>query len=440
MGGPARRRGGRLPGLRPPHGRGGRRHRPLRRLRYHPELIVAKLVYTAITSLDGYIEDEEGKFDWAAPDEEVHAFINDLERPIATYLVGRRLYDTMAVWETLESDHPEMRDYAEIWRSADKIVYSRTLDAPSSERTRIEREFDPEAVRQMTAAAERDISVGGSELAGQAIKAGLVDECHLFISPVVVGGGKRALPDDVRWQLELLDERRFGNAVVHVHYRSVWPFSSIQSARDTASSSPPALCSAAPAWRLRPSSATGQETIVCGSPARTGASTRTARRASTIGRNSSTPGSFATGTLVGQSSAAQTISLGRVPSSPASAASGVHGAANTSRCATGPEKIRSPSPGVRLGPHTKHVGKGCMSTSRNGESTAASVASPASTGDGASAATEVGRASATTESPSRSTAPSPLGSTSSGRPIGGGSRSVTSAASASRNRASRPHV
>jgi dihydrofolate reductase len=190
-------------------------------LRDHAELTVAKLVYTAITSLDGYVEDEEGKFDWAAPDAEVHAFINDLERPIGTYLCGRRLYDTMAVWETLESDHPVMRDYAEIWRSADKVVYSKTLDAPSSQRTRIEREFDPEAVRQMKASAQRDISIGGAELASQAIRAGLVDECHVLLSPVVVGGGKRALPDDVRWQLELLDERRFGNGVVHLHYRSV---------------------------------------------------------------------------------------------------------------------------------------------------------------------------------------------------------------------------
>jgi dihydrofolate reductase len=180
---------------------------------------MAKLVYTAITSLDGYVEDEGGKFDWAAPDEEVHAFVNDLEREIGTYLCGRRLYEVMVVWETLQSDHPVMRDYAEIWRSADKVVYSRTLDAPSSERTRIEREFDPETVRQMKSEARRDISVGGAELAAQAIRARLVDECHLFLSPVIVGGGKRALPDNARVELELMDERRFGNGVVHVHYR-----------------------------------------------------------------------------------------------------------------------------------------------------------------------------------------------------------------------------
>jgi dihydrofolate reductase len=182
---------------------------------------MAKLVYSAIAPLDGYVADEDGKFDWSAPDVEVHAFVNDREREIGTYLFGRRLYEVMVVWETLESDDPVMRDYAELWRAADKVVYSRTLGAPASARTRIEREFDPEAVQQMKAAAARDMSVGGPELAGQAIKAGLVDECNLFLSPVVVGGGTRALPDDVRWQLELLDERRFGNGVVYLHYRSV---------------------------------------------------------------------------------------------------------------------------------------------------------------------------------------------------------------------------
>jgi dihydrofolate reductase len=182
---------------------------------------VAKLVYSAIASLDGYVADEDGNFDWSMPDEEVHAFVNDLEREVGTYLYGRRLYEVMGVWETLQSDHPVMRDYADIWRAAEKVVYSRTLETPSTERTRIEREFDPEAVRQMKASAQRDISVGGAELAGQAIGAGLVDECHLVLSPVVVGGGKRALPDGVRWQLELIDERRFGNGVVHLHYRSV---------------------------------------------------------------------------------------------------------------------------------------------------------------------------------------------------------------------------
>ena len=183
---------------------------------------MAKLVYTAITSLDGYVADEDGKFDWAAPDEEVHAFVNDLERPIGTYLCGRRLYDTMVVWETMPSgpdQPPVIRDYAEIWRSADKIVYSTTLEGVSSARTRIERQFEPDAVRQIKASADRDVSVGGAHLAGQAIRAGLVDECHLFVTPVIVGGGTQALPDHVRVGLELLDERRFGNGVVHLHYR-----------------------------------------------------------------------------------------------------------------------------------------------------------------------------------------------------------------------------
>jgi dihydrofolate reductase len=182
---------------------------------------MAKLVYSAITSLDGYVADEDGNFDWSMPDEEVHAFVNDLERRIGTYLCGRRLYEVMVAWETLHGTDSVTRDYAQIWRSADKVVYSTTLGAESSARTRIERDFDPEAARQMKAAAERDISVGGPELAAQAIRAGLVDECHLFLSPVVVGGGKRALPAGVRWNLELLDERRFGNGAVHLHYRAV---------------------------------------------------------------------------------------------------------------------------------------------------------------------------------------------------------------------------
>ncbi len=183
---------------------------------------MAKLVYTAITSLDGYVADEDGKFDWAAPDEEVHAFVNDLERSIGTYLYGRRLYDTMVVWDTVPSgpdQQPVVRDYAEIWRSADKIVYSTSLQSVSSARTRIERQFEPEAVRQIKASADRDVSVGGPHLAAQAIRAGLVDECHLFVTPVIVGGGTQALPDHVRVDLELLDERRFGNGVVHLHYR-----------------------------------------------------------------------------------------------------------------------------------------------------------------------------------------------------------------------------
>ncbi|HEV1992632.1 MAG TPA: dihydrofolate reductase family protein [Candidatus Dormibacteraeota bacterium] len=183
---------------------------------------MAKLIYSVITSLDGYIEDAQGNFDWAAPDEEVHTFVNDQERQIGTYLYGRRLYEVMVFWETahkIADQPPHVLDYAEVWQAADKIVYSRTLQTVTSARTRIEREFDPGAVRQMKAQAGRDISVGGPELAANAIKAGLVDEYHLFVNPVVVGGGKQSLPDDVRVDLELVDERRFGSGVVHLHYR-----------------------------------------------------------------------------------------------------------------------------------------------------------------------------------------------------------------------------
>jgi dihydrofolate reductase len=184
---------------------------------------MGKLIYSAITSLDGYVADEDGKFDWAAPNEEVHSFVNDLERPVGTYLYGRAMYEVMVAWETMDripDQPPVVQDYAEIWQAADKIVYSRTLETVSSARTRIERDFDPEAVRQMKAQAGRDITVGGPGLAAQAIKAGLVDEYHLFLTPIMVGGGKQSLPDDVRLKLELLDERRFGNGVVHLHYHA----------------------------------------------------------------------------------------------------------------------------------------------------------------------------------------------------------------------------
>jgi dihydrofolate reductase len=182
---------------------------------------VAKLIYSTLCSIDGYIEDESGKFDWAAPSEEVHAFVNDLERPIGTYLYGRGMYETMVAWETMETadQSPAMWDYAEIWRAAEKVVYSRTLESAPSVRTRIEREFDAGAVRALKASAERDLSVGGPDLAARALAAGLVDECHLFLSPIVVGAGKPALPGNVRLDLELLGERRFGNGVVHLHYR-----------------------------------------------------------------------------------------------------------------------------------------------------------------------------------------------------------------------------
>jgi dihydrofolate reductase len=183
---------------------------------------MAKLIYSALTSLDGYVADEDGNFDWAKPSEEVHVFVNDLERPVGTHLYGRRMYEVMAYWETADTvdQPPFIRDYAEIWQAAEKIVYSRTLAEVSSARTRIEREFDLEAVRQLKATADRDIGVGGPDLAAQAFEAGLIDELHLFLAPVVVGGGKPSLPDKVRLELELLDERRFANGVVHLHYRT----------------------------------------------------------------------------------------------------------------------------------------------------------------------------------------------------------------------------
>jgi dihydrofolate reductase len=183
---------------------------------------VAKLLYAAIQSLDGYIADENGKFDWGEPDEEVHAFVNDLTRPVGMYLYGRRLYEVMLAWEDLDlTDQPaHIRDFAEIWQGADKVVYSRTLASPSSARTRIEREFDPDAVRQLKATAEKDLTVGGAELAAAAFEAGLVDECHLFLAPAVVGGGTQSLPSDVRLSLELMDERRFANGMVYVAYRA----------------------------------------------------------------------------------------------------------------------------------------------------------------------------------------------------------------------------
>jgi dihydrofolate reductase len=187
---------------------------------------VARLIYSAITSLDGYVADAAGNFDWAAPDEELHSFVNDLERPLGTYLYGRRMYEVMTFWETAHTlpDEPAvMRDFATIWQAANKIVYSRTLTVASTARTRLERDFDPEAVRQMKTEAERDIAVGGPDLAAHAIKAGLVDEYHLFITPVVVGGGKRSLPNDVRVDLDLIDERRFAGGTVYLHYRTSTP-------------------------------------------------------------------------------------------------------------------------------------------------------------------------------------------------------------------------
>jgi dihydrofolate reductase len=182
---------------------------------------MAKLIYPAIASLDGYVADEDGIFDWAEPDEEVHTFVNDLERPVGTHLYGRRLYEVLVAWETMDArpdQPPYFLDFAKIWQAAEKIVYSRTLETVSSARTRIEREFDPEVVRELKATSERDLLVGGPELASEAIRAGLVDEYHLFLAPVVVGGGKRSLPEDVRVDLELLDERRFASGFVYLLY------------------------------------------------------------------------------------------------------------------------------------------------------------------------------------------------------------------------------
>jgi len=184
---------------------------------------MAKLIYSVITSLDGYVVDADNNFDWAAPDDEVHAFVNDLERPIGTYLYGRRMYETMVFWETAAQTLPDASavaaDYTEIWHEADKIVYSTTLSVVSSEKTWLEREFDPDAIRELKAKASSDISIGGPHLAAAAIRAGLVDEFHQFLHPVVVGGGTHWLPPDVRLNLFLLDERRFDSGVVHLHYR-----------------------------------------------------------------------------------------------------------------------------------------------------------------------------------------------------------------------------
>lgn len=183
---------------------------------------MAKLIYAAISSLDGYVADSEGNFDWSMPSEEVHRFVNNLERRIGTYLYGRRMYEVMRYWETASTGNGEPsagQEFAKMWQANDKIIYSRSLENVSTARTKLEREFDPAVIRRMKADASRDIAVSGPTIAGQAMKLGLVDECHLFLSPIVVGGGTPALPDNVRIQLELLDERRFGNGVVHLHYR-----------------------------------------------------------------------------------------------------------------------------------------------------------------------------------------------------------------------------
>lgn len=182
---------------------------------------MAKLIYSTIASLDGYVEDASGRFDWAAPGEEVHAFVNALERPIGTYLYGRRMYETMVFWETagLADHEPEViRDYGSLWRAADKIVFSETLSSVTSARTRIQREFDPGAIRRLKESGGAEMSVGGAALAGQALAAGLVDEIQVFLVPVIVGGGKRALPDGVQARLRLIATRGFAGGFVYAHY------------------------------------------------------------------------------------------------------------------------------------------------------------------------------------------------------------------------------
>jgi len=183
---------------------------------------MARLIYSAIASADGYVEDAAGSFGWAAPDEELHCFVNDLERPVGTYLYGRRMYETMLYWETAHTvpgQPPSVREFTGIWQAAEKIVFSKTLESVPGARTRIERNFDPGMVRQLKSATEHDMTVGGADLAGQALKAGLIDELQLFLVPILVGGGKPALPSGVRSDLELLDTQRFASGAVYLRYR-----------------------------------------------------------------------------------------------------------------------------------------------------------------------------------------------------------------------------
>jgi dihydrofolate reductase len=186
---------------------------------------MAKLIYSAIASLDGFVADERGEFEWAAPDQEVLAFVNNLERPVGTYLYGRRMYETMAVWETIDlaGQTPEVRDFAAIWRAADKIVYSSSLFAVSTSRTRLERWLAPDTVRELKRQAARDLTIGGPTLAGHALRAGLMDECQLFVVPVVVGGGTHWLPRGLRLPLRLLEEQRFAGGVVYLRYATGSP-------------------------------------------------------------------------------------------------------------------------------------------------------------------------------------------------------------------------
>ncbi len=183
---------------------------------------MARLIYSALASLDGYIEDQNGNFDWAMPDEEVHAFINNLERTAGTYLLGRKMYETLMVWETdpsLAADSPLMQDYAQIWQAAEKIVYSKTLTTVPTRKTTLEQNFDPARIKALKKTAQQNIVIGGPNLAAHAFSEGLIDEFHLFLMPIVLGGGKPCLPDNLRLGLELLAERRFQNGTVYLHYQ-----------------------------------------------------------------------------------------------------------------------------------------------------------------------------------------------------------------------------
>lgn len=184
---------------------------------------MGKLIYAPISSMDGYIEDDAGRFDWAMPSDDAHAFINDLMRPFGTHLYGRRLYEVMKAWETdpsLGQESPIMEDFASIWQAAAKVVFSRSLEQASTRRTDIQRDFDPESIRRMKQDSSRDFSIGGATLAATAFRAGLIDECHIFLAPIVIGSGKRSLPNDVRLKLELLEQRRFADGMVYLRYRT----------------------------------------------------------------------------------------------------------------------------------------------------------------------------------------------------------------------------
>jgi dihydrofolate reductase len=187
--------------------------------RFYTGAVTAKLIFSGITSLDGYVADANGNFDWGFPSEEVHAFINNLQRSVGTQLMGRKLYEVMSAWETMDDPDPVMQDFAATWLASDKIVYSGTLESPSTARTVIRRNFDVDEVRDLLARSARDVVIGGPTLAAHALRTGLVDELQQFLAPAIIGGGTRWLPDDVRLDLELIDERRFESGVVFVRYR-----------------------------------------------------------------------------------------------------------------------------------------------------------------------------------------------------------------------------